>query len=729
MCWKHPFRHRLSKWQLFALRLKTAGYVFFGMMVAAILMTCVCDRSPERNVELESKGGVAQTRETAENAPRIAEETRGELCPTKAPPGYYVARDGIDAGNRGTSEAPWRTLSYALGHLQAGDTLYVRGGTYYERDLAIHLSGTAGKPIVIQGYPCENAVVDGGFPAFRDIGNEDWELFDPALDEWRSKAAVDVRDKSERVFGFILDISNYPNKRVRLVPYADPQNLLTINEVHAEDEHDAAPIYIGPGAWRDPESGHIHIRLVNSLMPIPPTRDPRKLSLHLSTASSVLEISGSAYLTVRNLTLQNARHAIRLERVNHHLIFDGITTWALSGIFVPMDKNDSASSFVTVSRSRLYNDHPRWIYWSDVKRPPEEGGLLETGAISLRSGSHNWDIAWNHFRGGFDGPSQRRDTGNIRYHHNLVEAYADDAFELEGACSDVQVYENYIRHTHTGVAISPCTVGPVYVYRNVIANLDEFRFRRPHIKLYDSTRTKQIGHPFKFAEYSGTGERRNIAAIYQNTIVFLGREGEGARGVAWVNHQIPEGHITFNNIGYVVNGVVAGDYGDTNLGQQIDGNLYFKANTTDGANLLDNIAGSHFSSLASLHASATFQASKASYPPGWDANGIEGDPLFSGFTSAWDTSSTFWKSIEPFMDWSVDAFFLQPESRARGRGIQLPKTLPDTRRPPLGVRPDIGAIPFGEAFSVGPDAGPQNRAGGAALTARNGIRAFLTAKD
>lgn len=35
------------------------------------------------------------------------------------------------------------------------------------------------------GCACENAVIGGGFPAFRNIGNEDWELFDPALDGWK----------------------------------------------------------------------------------------------------------------------------------------------------------------------------------------------------------------------------------------------------------------------------------------------------------------------------------------------------------------------------------------------------------------------------------------------------------------------------------------------------------------------------------------------------------------
>jgi hypothetical protein len=622
---------------------------------------------------------------------------------------YFVAPDGVDAGKRGTKEAPWRTIAYALKHLKPGNTLYVRGGLYYERALGVHLSGTADKPIVIQGYPGENVVIDGGFPEFRDIGNKDWELFDPKINEWRSKAAVGLGSKGVRVYGFILGIPNYPNERVRLVTYEDPKHLRSTNEVHAADETDAKPIYVGPGVWRDPSSGRIHIRLVNNVTPIPSIRDPRKLSLHLATTQSILDLSGSSYLTLQHLTLQNARRAIRLFGVNHHIVFDGITTWATSGIFVPMstnaDKGPLENSFITVKQSRFYNDHPKWLYWSDMKRPPDPTKTIESGSIWLRSSSHDWEIAWNHFRGGFDGPAQDRDSYNIKYHHNLVEAFADDAFELQGNCVNVDVYENYIRNAFVGVAASPCLVGPVKVYRNVIANLDEYRFRRPNIKMYDTTRTNQIGYPFKFTEYAKTGVHPKIT-VYQNTIVFLGREGEKDRGLAWVNNQSPNGYRAFNNIGYVVNGAVAADYGATNLGQQIDGNLYFKANSTDGADLLHNIAGIHFRSLASFRASATFQASKTSYPAGWEVNGLEGNPLFSGFTPNWNQSSTYWIAYDPFFAWPIEAFSLQADSPARHAGVVLPEDLSDTRRSPSGVRPDIGAIPFGEKFQVGPDSLP-----------------------
>jgi hypothetical protein len=44
----------------------------------------------------------------------------------------YVSPSGDD-NNLGTVDKPWRTLTYALGRVYAGQVLFVRGGTYRER--------------------------------------------------------------------------------------------------------------------------------------------------------------------------------------------------------------------------------------------------------------------------------------------------------------------------------------------------------------------------------------------------------------------------------------------------------------------------------------------------------------------------------------------------------------------------------------------------------------------
>ncbi len=73
---------------------------------------------------------------------------------------YYVKNDTGNNANAGTLAAPWETLVYAIGKLDAGDTLYIRTGqgyAYSERidDSYFNHSGTASNPIVIAGYPGE----------------------------------------------------------------------------------------------------------------------------------------------------------------------------------------------------------------------------------------------------------------------------------------------------------------------------------------------------------------------------------------------------------------------------------------------------------------------------------------------------------------------------------------------------------------------------------------------
>jgi len=72
---------------------------------------------------------------------------------------YYVATNGSNS-NAGTLASPWKTLSYSVGRLIAGDILFVMGGTYVE-SVNITNSGTATAPITISAFTGESPVIDG----------------------------------------------------------------------------------------------------------------------------------------------------------------------------------------------------------------------------------------------------------------------------------------------------------------------------------------------------------------------------------------------------------------------------------------------------------------------------------------------------------------------------------------------------------------------------------------
>ena len=73
---------------------------------------------------------------------------------------YYVATTGNNS-NPGTEERPWRTIGKAVDTMVAGDTTYVRGGTYNtETTIRFKQSGTATAPIKLLNYPGESPVLD-----------------------------------------------------------------------------------------------------------------------------------------------------------------------------------------------------------------------------------------------------------------------------------------------------------------------------------------------------------------------------------------------------------------------------------------------------------------------------------------------------------------------------------------------------------------------------------------
>jgi len=86
---------------------------------------------------------------------------------------YYVAPNGSD-GAAGTQSAPWASIAHAQSVAGAGDTVYLRGGTYSFTNankacasqtasvdaITLNKSGTSGSPIRYWAYPGEKPVFD-----------------------------------------------------------------------------------------------------------------------------------------------------------------------------------------------------------------------------------------------------------------------------------------------------------------------------------------------------------------------------------------------------------------------------------------------------------------------------------------------------------------------------------------------------------------------------------------
>lgn len=73
---------------------------------------------------------------------------------------YYVAPNGNNA-NPGTITQPWKTIQKAARTLVAGDTVYIRRGTYHERVIPSNSGSPGDGYITYASYPAELVTLDG----------------------------------------------------------------------------------------------------------------------------------------------------------------------------------------------------------------------------------------------------------------------------------------------------------------------------------------------------------------------------------------------------------------------------------------------------------------------------------------------------------------------------------------------------------------------------------------
>ena len=82
------------------------------------------------------------------------------LCASTAAATTYYVSPGGNNSNSGSIDNPWRSLQRASSGLSAGDTVYVRAGTYHERFQPDN-AGSPNNPIVYKAYPGEYVEIDG----------------------------------------------------------------------------------------------------------------------------------------------------------------------------------------------------------------------------------------------------------------------------------------------------------------------------------------------------------------------------------------------------------------------------------------------------------------------------------------------------------------------------------------------------------------------------------------
>jgi len=95
--------------------------------LATIVVGAVLVIAPAQDGSGQDEHGVPLSHVAPRELPPIANRPMSD-----GPMHFVDAKAGRDS-NPGTVDQPWSTINHALNQLQAGDTLYVRAGSYFEK--------------------------------------------------------------------------------------------------------------------------------------------------------------------------------------------------------------------------------------------------------------------------------------------------------------------------------------------------------------------------------------------------------------------------------------------------------------------------------------------------------------------------------------------------------------------------------------------------------------------
>lgn len=625
--------------------------------------------------------------------------TRPLPPPSKRPlaegPALFVDPVRGKDDNDGTEKSPWRTVNHALKRLGPGETLYLRGGIYHE-NVYCAVAGRKGTSIIVRSYPGERAILDGGLPEFHN---------DPAHAWVPAPGGAPGEFRSARTYRNIRDVVGlFADSNIGLQTYWHIADLRAANELWIDDpdkKQMVKPVYCGPGLWYDKESGHVHVRLAHTHLDVlGPANyrgetDPRKLPLVIAPFNSVpLHVDQAMHVRFQDLVIRGGGHNAVVLNGGVDLDFDHVTIFAGTyGVrsrstgplrFIHSAVHGMIAAWAFRDENGLYTYTPRFYDpFVPPPKPTNERNIarLPTHALVVTEGSyefevfyyphnHDWDISYSEFTDGHDGVYLS--GSQIRFHHNWVDNQQDDAIYLSSPSpyftDDVKIHDNLTTRCFTAYASNTTGEprGNIWIYRNVVDMREGVHFSRP-----SPGKPQGWIAPGHIYLMHG-GDPRGVESIrfYQNT--FIGQLYNADYGIrTWTGTRPDSQRRVLNNIFVYLNRFPGLDV--TSAPEHdvvLDGNLHWcpLAGAKVPADFLDKVRRCPAS-----------QKSKKSYPPGWAANDVIGDPHFVRFNP------------EPT---AANDYRLGKDSPALRRGVVLPNEWEDPQRPKNG-RPDIGAFPQG----------------------------------
>lgn len=602
--------------------------------------------------------------------------------PLNTGPAYFIDPSKGDDRSRGTQQAPWKSIGHALKQLKPGDTLYLRGGTYYGV-VTISVCGTADKPITIRSFPGELAILDGGIREFYDDPAHSWEPFRPGAEgEFRSTKS----------YPFGGSFGNFGDSMIPFQRYLTFSDLRSSNELFRKEltnrADDPTGIYAGPGVRRDPVTGHIHIRLSHTRLEGLGNRhyrgetDPRQLPLVISGHDHTMRIEGGRHLRFQDLVVRGAERAAVViaedaedaEQDAEDIELDGVTLYG-SGSALQVRRTRGLRLIHSALRGHAAPWHSRFHH-------KDRSG---SGYLVMAAG-RDFEFAHCEFTDHHD-CLQFYFVEGMRFHHNLVDNFNDDGLEPgpKKERGQTLIYQNVLSrclnpltaHGKMPIAVQGEEGSGLYICRNVF-DFREGTYKAPPDKP-DPSGTF-LNHPTVCVVHDHGSPTWPNYYFYQNTCLLPGKAPRDAYAFLLGSHTHGTTRRVFNNIFVQVEGLPGLNFSGASVDDdlQADGNLLWSL--SEGTKQQGDF-------FARFRQSALFRASKKQYAAGWAARDRFADPKFIRFESEGKTPLDL---------------CLQSESPAVNGGVELPAGWFDPLRKQDQGKPDIGALPLGvKMFAVG----------------------------
>ncbi len=610
--------------------------------------------------------------------------------PAAKGPAYFVDPIKGDDGADGSTKKPWKSIGHALPQLEAGDTLYLHGGVYFET-VTVSVAGTDKAPITIRSAPGELAIVDGGLREFEETPAAAWEPFaGGAPDEYVSTAAYPAIDKGVGKERGVWVLGNFADSMVPLHGYRFVGDLRSTNEYWnlADKVAPDQNIYVGPGVWLDWKSHRIHARLAHTALKslgddnYRGETDPRKLPLVIGIDHHALTIAKASHVRVQDLVVRgSATHTLDVLD-SDHVELDGVTIYGGSpALYV------RSTHHLALIRSRVRGVAAPWSSRASMKYRGDSPYLVVAGSKAPRS--HDWEFAYDEFTDGHDG-IVIDSVKTLRFHHDRLDNFNDDGVYLtlpprDSPPDDIQIYENYVTRIQTTLSFAepddhaPNTIGSgAYIYRNVFDLRGGTYAWPPADAAADGA---AITLPSRMCGDHGSPTWEPLF-FYQNTVLTADEVQHQTYGELMASHTKATTRRVFNNVFVQVAGNPGLNFPSVSDDLQVDGDLLW------GIALGPAQHGDFF---AAFRASSAFETSKRVYAPGFAAGDIYADP----------------KLVHLSDDETSLDLRLGDKSPAIDAGVPIPAAWPDSLRKLDTGKPDIGALPRGAPMlRVGPAAAP-----------------------